>query len=265
MILLLTAGFLFSGMNILNAQTPGTMTFTFTEPGTGHTKNVLAVWVQDNSGNFIKTKMRYWGSGTNDHLPTWKTNSSQNVVDASTGATLTSSTNPTAFGIKTVVWDGKDVNGNIVTDGTYKVSVESSWNNTEPSANQHSTIVTYTFTKGISSTHAAPANNAEFNTITIDWVPASSVVENLVSNKNIAVFPNPSIGDVYIRLRNAVTVSRILVVNIAGEVVYQETLKQKISGIKTLNLNSLSAGIYFVEVLSSEEKEIYKSKIIITK
>ena len=84
-------------------------------------------------------------------------------------------------------------------------------------------------------------------------------------NKNIVVFPNPSSGDVHIKLRNAVTFSRILVVNIAGEVVSQEILKQKISGIKTLNLNSLPSVIYFVEVLSSEGKEIYKSKIIITK
>ncbi len=263
--LILSVGIFFIPQKKIAAQTPGTMTFTFTEPENGHTKNVLAVWVEDNSGNFIKTRMRYWGNGTNDHLPTWKTNSSQNIVDASTGATLTSSTNPTAFGVKTVVWDGKDINGAIVADGDYKIYVESSWNNPEPSYNHHSTIVSYTFTKGAASTHATPAGNSYFSSITIDWVPSASAVENLIKNKNIAVFPNPSVGNVFIRLRNSVSVSRILLVNISGEVVYQESLNKKISGIHNLNLQKLPSGLYFVEILSADEREIYKSKLILSK
>ena len=77
--------------NFSFAQTAGTLSFTFTpvaHSGNWGSKHVLAVWIQNSSDNFIRTKFRYWGNGTNDHLPNWKTNSNQNVTDAITGATL---------------------------------------------------------------------------------------------------------------------------------------------------------------------------------
>ena len=55
------------------SQTDGTLTFTYTQnvpAGTSATKNVLAVWIEDNAGTFVKTKLRRWGGGTSDHLPT---------------------------------------------------------------------------------------------------------------------------------------------------------------------------------------------------
>ena len=97
----------------IQAQTQGTLSFSFTQ--TAHTsytgnKNVLAVWIQSSTGTFIKTRLRYAGGGTADHLPTWAVNSggtannalgtSCNVVSAATGATLTN------FSAKNVSWDG---------------------------------------------------------------------------------------------------------------------------------------------------------------
>ena len=45
-----------------NAQTAGTLTFTYTpvaHSGNWGSKHVLAVWIQDGSDNFIKTEFRY--------------------------------------------------------------------------------------------------------------------------------------------------------------------------------------------------------------
>jgi len=170
--------FLFASISA-KAQTEGELTFKFTQvqPVTV-TKNVLAVWIENSSGTFVRTKMRYWRAGTtDDHLPTWKAKSGQNIVDASTGATLTSSSTPTAFGAKTVKWDGKTGALTALTtvpDGTYKVFVESAWSNSAPD-NQHQDIQSYTFTKGPAADHVVGTNTTNFTNITLDWVPSTPI------------------------------------------------------------------------------------------
>ncbi len=166
------------------SQTAGTLTFTFTEAS--HTasstynfnaQHVLAVWIQNSTSSFVKTKLRYVGNGTKDHLPTWAVNAGGtasnataaacNITDATTGATLS------AWTTKTITWDGKNVsgssNGTIVTDGTYKVTIQSTWN--------HGTGATvtksYTFVKGPTSDIQTPANDVNFTGISLQWIPVS--------------------------------------------------------------------------------------------
>lgn len=165
---------------LLFAQTAGTLTFKFTpvsHTGYAGTKNVLAVWIQSGTGSFIKTKLRYAGSITKDHLPIWAVNSGGtsanclsaacNKTDATTGATLSS------FTTKTITWDGKNVNGTangtIVADGTYKVTIEECWNHGAAGKTTRS----FTFTKGPNEDHQTPANDANFTDITLDWVPTA--------------------------------------------------------------------------------------------
>lgn len=135
--------------SVSKAQTAGTLTFTYTQtaPSASATKNVMAVWIEDNSGNFVKTRLRYWSNSTNDHLPSWVSKSAQNLVDATTGATRTASTAPTAFGAKTITWDGKNVSGTLVPDGTYNVYIESSYCNPEPANGQHWIITNFCLQK----------------------------------------------------------------------------------------------------------------------
>jgi hypothetical protein len=265
LIVILINSLCFSFLNPAHGQTDGTLTFTFTETHSGSSKNVLAVWVTDNSGTFVKTRMRFWGNGTNDHLPSWKSNSGQNTVDAITGPTRTASTNPPAFGEKTVIWDGKDVTATTVPDGTYKVFVETSWNNPEPPNNQHSAIIDFTFEKSPDSTHSEPAGNNYFSDITLDWVPATISNISETNDQNISVYPNPSDGKIQINFEKPFHVSKILVRKINGQIVYQETLNKILSGAISLDLMELSAGIYFIEVLSSDVQNNATSKCIITK
>ncbi len=155
------------------AQTAGTLTFTYNQPQPTNptlnqgVKNVYAVWIESSAGTFIKTKCRYTSGSTDDHLPTWSskcgcanttiaTGSACNITDATTGATRTASTTPTAFGAKSISWDGKNVvgatNGTTVADGTYKVWVESSWN--DGANNIHNEINSFAFSKSTVATHA---------------------------------------------------------------------------------------------------------------
>jgi hypothetical protein len=263
--LLFISAIYFPSLTSVQGQTDGTLTFTFTETHSGSSKNVLAVWITDNSGTFVKTRMRFWGSGTNDHLPSWKNNSGQNVVDAITGPTRTASTNPPAFGVKTVIWDGKDVTSTTVTDGTYQVFVESSWNNPEPPNNQHSTIINFTFEKSPDSTHAAPAGNSYFSDITLDWVPVPVSTIKETNDQNISVYPNPSDGMIQINFKKPFNVSKVLVRRMNGQLVYEETADISSAIALSLDLTELSAGIYLVEVISSDSPHSATTKCIITK
>ena len=165
------------------SQTDGTLTFTFTQPQPGTaTKNVMAGWIEDGSGTFIKTKFRYWAGGTNDHLPTWVTKSSQNVTDALTGATRTASTTPTAWGTKTFTWDAKNVsgtvNGSVVTDGVYKIWIESAYSPYQDpgGVGSHNMITSYSFNKTSAPEYLTPANTTLITGVIIDWVPVVTAV-----------------------------------------------------------------------------------------
>lgn len=91
---------------------------TSTYNGTFSPSHVLAVWVESSSGTFVKTLALY-GRIRTGYLSNWYgATSSGNTVDATTGATLHS------HGAFSFSWNGKDINENVVGDGTYRVCVE---------------------------------------------------------------------------------------------------------------------------------------------
>ena len=162
----------------IQAQTAGRLTFTYTQavsPSTA-SQNVMAIWIESSTGSFIKTKMRYWGSGTNDHLPSWVAKSAQNVTDATTGATRSASTAPSAFGAKAISWNGTNASTALVADGIYNVWIESAIANPQPSSGQHTFITSFSFTKGPTLDHSTPTSSlANFTGVTLDWIPATPV------------------------------------------------------------------------------------------
>ncbi len=107
----------------LLSQTTGTLSFSVTTTSSGgfSPEHFLAIWIENNSGTFIKTKVRYTNSGDLDHMQTWVTKSGQNVVDAITGSTLTT------HGTVTFLWNGTNVAGSVVPDGSYFVWLEMAW------------------------------------------------------------------------------------------------------------------------------------------
>ncbi len=251
----------------LFAQTAGTLTFTFTQvahsPCYQSNYNVLAAWIETSSGTFVKTKLRYCcGGNTLDHLPTWSVNaggtssnsSAANKTDATTGSTLH------GFGTKTFTWDGKNVNGTsngtLVADGTYKVAIQETWNH-----GGGNTVTTYyTFTKGPAADHQTPATDANFSTISLDWVPATTTgIDEESENPQFNIYPNPSNGIFNLELFN---VNTIKVLNTLGSVVYQEKINTNETK-STIDLSNLANGIYFIAVLN--DKGTLNKKVIISK
>ena len=248
---------------LLQAQTQGTLSFSFTQ--TAHTsytgnKNVLAVWIQSSTGTFVKTRLRYAGGGTSDHLPTWAVNSGGtasncmatacNKVGATTGATLTS------FGTRTLTWDGTDASGNLVADGTYKVTIESCWNH----GTSAKTTRSFTFTKGTAADVQTPADDANFTGIALAWNPSGAGVEETTNDINVSIHPNPSSNGIFTVDFNYAT--NVSAVNLAGEEVYTEEIKMN-EVSKTLNLSNVPNGVYFICV--SNGVTISKHKVVINK
>lgn len=245
-----------------NAQTSGTLSFSYTP--TAHTgysgyKHTLAVWIQTSSGGFVKTRLRYVGWGTADHLPTWASNSGGssgnamtgcNTVSATTGATLTS------FSTKTITWDGTDASGNLVADGTYKVTIEETWNH----GGSGSATRSFTFTKGASTDSQTPGNDGNFTNISLTWTPsgATGVEDNTSEFPAFELFPNPATDLITVNYSNS---NSVKIINELGDVVYSTNLSYSQIGTKTIDMSSFARGLY--QVLLINDKGTIAKKVIL--
>lgn len=258
-------------------QTAGTLTMTYNQPQpttpslNQGVKNVYAVWIENSTGTFIKTKCRYTSTTTDDHLPTWSskcgcastsvaTGAACNVTDALTGATRTTSTTPTAFGAKSVTWDGKNVvgttNGTTVADGTYKVWVESSWN--DGTNNIHNEINSFAFTKSNVATHATYTGDTYLNTIVIDWVPTALGINDLINSEPaVVIYPVPSKGIFNIDLKNEV--KDIKVYNLLGQTIYSEQFENSNAVTnKQIDLSGFTDGNYVFSLTNDNGTSNYE-------
>ena len=268
---------MFFSVNIF-AQTPGTLTFTYNQPIPSNPppnkgiKNILAIWIENSAGEFVKTRNKYAVNEV-DHLPTWSvksggvlSNSSSpncNITDATTGATLsgTVSIPSPAYGTRTVKWDGKNVSGAVngvtVADGVYKVWVESSW--VDSGSNNHGTIDSFSFTKGPTAQHLTPTPTVTyFNTVVLDLVPDPlGIADNVSQNTQVVIYPNPTQGIFNIEFKNEI--KSIKIANVLGQVVYDE--KETVTAVgttKSINLSSFENGTYIVNVSNDEGTSSYK-------
>jgi len=125
-------------------------------PGGGYApKNVVAIWIETNAGVFVKSLLVYANARKYD-LTSWYPNSSGNVVNATTGATQNSNTT------RTCTWNGTDVAGNVVVDGTYLVCMNI--------ADGRTAFASFPFVKGPTAVSLTPANVTGFSNISISWI-----------------------------------------------------------------------------------------------
>lgn len=80
-------------------------------------RNVGAIWIEEGSGQFVKTLER-WGKTRAKWLKAFNAASDGNLVDAVTGATQLAHTT------HEVVWDLEDVHACEVPHGSYRVAIE---------------------------------------------------------------------------------------------------------------------------------------------
>ncbi len=153
---------------ISNAQptTEGSVEFTVTTRATGEgysPQHVLAIWVTDTTGNFIKT-LKVQGLRMKIFLNTWMNGSQFNDVDALTTATLGKHL------VHTVTWDCSDTTGTVVADGDYQIHVEF----TELNGQGPVTPVDYIqFTKGEKPFSFKPEDLTYFYNMELYYTPLS--------------------------------------------------------------------------------------------
>ncbi|MBG0783340.1 MAG: DUF2271 domain-containing protein [Bacteroidales bacterium] len=230
----------------LHAQTNGELavsTVTGSAGGNFSPKNILAIWIEDSNGNFVKTLLAY-AQNRRTHLNVWQASTAAagtefNVTDAITGATRNSHANRSAM------WDARDYTGNVVPDGDYRLWFELTDKN---GTGNYGSIV---FIKSNEPQVLYPVDLPSFSEINIQWQPENSVgIHDFGENKDFIAFEQNN-------LRLNVTYPKyfeISVFDLRGQLLVA-------SNQNHIDLSHLSKGIYVV-VLTAEES-IYANKIMI--
>ena len=131
---------------------------TGTSGGNYAPNHVVAIWVENAAGQFVKTLTVYAQARKYD-LTNWETASGGNTVDAVTGATKNS------HGTISGSWDVTNTQGVVVPDGSYRLCMELT---DKGSTGNFSFFI---FTKGVAAETQTPGNVPSFSSITIKWVP----------------------------------------------------------------------------------------------
>lgn len=125
--------------------------------------HVLAVWIQNQGGAFVKTIGRY-AEVRKSSLVAWTQAAGGNDVDAVSGATRTSYAAPV-----TVTWNLLDRQDAIIPDGTYTVRMEvADQNSTTAGQNNQGT---FTFVKGAQPQMQMGLSNGGFTNVSIAFTP----------------------------------------------------------------------------------------------
>lgn len=233
-------------VNVISAQSNGILQVSTTTKSAGGNyapNNIVAVWIENDNGQFVKTLAAY-ANKRKAYLDTWGTSTSKagstyNIVDAVTGATRPS------HGTITCSWNGTDFKGNAVNDGTYKLRFELT--------DKHSTgnLASIPFSKGSVLQELSPANVPSFESNSVRWVPSSvNVVESKNQQKELKINYDPSSGQLSV---SGVSVKKMEIYNSAGKLI-------KTYSASTANLNNLSTGIYLIVV--NTDAKIYCQKFM---
>jgi hypothetical protein len=225
------------------AQTEGLLTVTVTTSQAGGNyapKNIVAIWIETGEGDFIKTLLAY-AATRKTHLNIWEASTTAagspfNTVNAITGATRSS------HATRTCTWDGTDVAGNLVPDGTYLVWMELT------DKNNTGNYSSFTIEKATEDIHLTPANVPSFGSISIVWDASVTAVGHTFPEERFQVYPNPNNG-IFRVCGDGIT--DLEVINTAGSLIYSGVTPQ-------VDISGHPFGIYYVKIVSEKGIEIKK-------
>lgn len=222
-------------------QTTGKLTVSFTTKtynGSYAPKHILAVWVVNSSGSFVKTLMSYYSNTKYvPYLTNWKsaTTSSYNRTDAITGATQSS------HAVRTCYWNGQNASGVLQADGTYTVWVEFTESNTTGK------YTSFTITKGSQTVSVTPSATSYISGITATWVPETTGTEN-PEYEAARIYPNPVISILY---AEGNSVNNVEIYSVTGQ-------KLGTYNSSVINVSALESGEYFAKIHSADGTVVKK-------
>jgi hypothetical protein len=233
----------FHGVQLF-AQTTGKLSVSVVTSAAGGNyapRNILAIWIEDASGNFVKTLLANADKRI-QHLNTWESATNAkgvmyNRVDAITGATLSN------HGTRTCTWNGTDYNKNLVGDGKYFVCMELTDKNATGNYSR------FAFTKGLNNS-VTPQNVASFSSINILWEATGTVdVHEIAFDDNIQIFPNPTQNIFFIRGGN---ITEIEILTLSGSLIFKNNSTTRI------DMSNYKNGIYLVRIKAGNRTIVKK-------
>ncbi|MDP2422727.1 MAG: DUF2271 domain-containing protein [Bacteroidales bacterium] len=244
----------------LQGQTAGTLTFTVTTINYSapySPTHILAIWISNENVQWIKTrKFMAQNPIYKQYLTNFRntTSGTYNAIDAITGPTIPNHISHTVY------WDGKDVNGNLVSDGNYRVYIEFT------SANATGKLHFLQFVKGPLEQTLNPASQPNFTNMSLKWSPQGVGIED---EKTIypllACFPNPFSDYIYVAFKTPNHLpARVIVYDNSGRQVRNlcfEAIPDKNQIIwdgKNQDGNPVSRGIYYISAEQGENKQMRK-------
>jgi len=229
--------------SFLEAQTTGELTVTVTTSETGGNyapRNIVAIWIEDDQGNFIKTLMAY-AQNRRTHLNTWQATTNAagteyNTTDAITGATRSS------HNTRSCSWDGTDYNGFDVADGLYFVWMELT------DKNATGNYSSFQFIKGEDDQSLSPEDVPSFASISIIWDAVIASVFSQNDIPDIIIYPNPTKGIFTIKGEN---VKEVEIRTISGELISK-------SNSSIVDISTAKPGFYLITIITNETKVVKK-------
>lgn len=203
-------------------------------------RNIVAIWVEDENGNFVKTLMAY-AQNRITHINTWQAStnaagSEYNVVDAITGATRNS------HATRACLWNGLDYNQNLMPDGTYYLWMELT------DKNNTGNYSSFEFIKGENMQQLNPSNVPSFSNISISWEPSGTGIIEDQNISNYSISNNPGNGIYEITGQDFYKVD---VYTISGQ--YIESFETN-----KIDISHQNKGVYLLKIQS-------KNRIVISK
>jgi len=241
-LLLLFTGLIFLSISV-KSQTYGHLNVSVSTSEAGGNfapKNIVAIWVEDAEGNFVKTLLAY-AQNRITYLNTWQASTSSagtefNVTDAITGATRNS------HATRTCLWNGLDYNQNLMPDGTYYLWMELT------DKNGTGNYSSFQFTKSEDLQELNPANEPSFNNVSLIWEPSGTgIVENNASPQ-FTIENNPGNGLFKI---NGSDFQKVKVYTVSGKFV-------KTFNTQTIDISDQTDGIYLFRIQTTNQLVIKK-------
>jgi hypothetical protein len=235
----------------VSAQAVGTLNVSVATSSAGGNyspKNIVAIWIEDVDGHFVKTLLSY-AQTYRTHLNIWQASTlaagtEYNTVDAVTGPTKTS------HGTRTCSWDATNYSGSVVPDGTYKLRMELT------DKNATGNYSTFTFTKSSTAQTLNPSNVPSFSSIYAVWTPDLTAIPQEQTEDGYSIFPNPTDGLFKISGYN---ITEIEILNITGNFLRKAKAS---NGTVNSDISDLPSGIYFVRIKTPKgyiTKKLFKN------
>lgn len=221
------------------AATEGKLLVTATTSKTSNAEyapsNIVAVYILDSQGKFVKTLLAY-ASERRQYLVNWKNvttiaGAAYNTVDAITGATQKS------HAARTCSWNGKNRSGVTVEDGAYTLRMELTDND-----GIVQNLASFSFTKGATPVTLTPSTTNGFSNISIQWQPVNTALEASPDDKSTLLASN--------KVTTTLTIRESKMQQFE---IYDLNGKKVLSGRSmTTNIEHLPAGTYMVKITTNE-------------